>query len=118
MSARERMLVESIDRRRERASVKEERTARQKALQVRADTSLASDLETLPETDHEDYVEALAVSVRVQLVRLVGEPSAASILSQQAYEAGKNILHRKVARAEAERVFRKLPVAANDGGRS
>lgn len=113
MSRNESLIIGRIDRRRERTSVKEERTARQKALQARADSLILSEIGTLPANDHADFSECLAAAIRANLVRLHGEPSAASILSREAYEAGKNILPRKVALAEAERLFR---AAANDGG--
>lgn len=113
MNGKEGWLAERIDRRRERADAREERTARQRALQARADSLILSEIGNLPANDHADFSECLAASVRANLVRLHGEPSAASILSREAYEAGKNILPRKVALADAERLFR---TAANDGG--
>lgn len=113
MSRREDFLAEKIDRRRERADAREERTARQKALQARADSLILSEIGCLPANDHADFSECLAASIRANLVRLHGEPSAASILSREAYEAGKNILPRKIALADAARYFAK---PANDGG--
>lgn len=107
MSRNETLIIGRIDRRRERTSVKEERTARQKALQARADSLILSEIGTLPANDHADFSECLAASVRANLVRLHGEPSAASILSREAYEAGKNILPAKIAAAGAERLFMK-----------
>ncbi|SFS42562.1 hypothetical protein [Brevundimonas viscosa] len=113
MSRQESLIIGRIDRRRERADAREERTARQKALQARADSLILSEIGTLPANDHADFSECLAASIRANLVRLHGEPSAASILSREAYEAGKNILPRKVMLAEAARLFAK---PANDGG--
>lgn len=113
MNRHEDFAVGAIDRRRERAESRDQRTARRSALQARAGALLACEIANLPANDHLDFSEALAASVRVQLVRLHGEPSAASILSREAYEAGKNILPRKVALARAEQL---LTRAANDEG--
>lgn len=112
MSRQESVIISRIDRRRERADAREERTARQRALQSRADAIVACQIAELPANDHADFSECLAASVREHLIRHHGEPSAASILSREAYEAGRNILPRKIAAAEAERLFAK---AANDG---
>lgn len=113
MTARERHIVGAIDRRRERAEAKEERTSRQRALEARADSIVACEIGEIPANDHPAYSECLAASIRRRLVKIHGPVSAASILSREAYEAGRDILPRKIAQAEAERLFVK---AANDGG--
>lgn len=113
MSRNERIIVDRMDRRRERTETRDERTARRAALQARADAVVSCQIGELPANDHADFSECLAASLRRHLVQHHGEPSAASILSREAYEAGKNILPRKVPRAEAERLFAQ---AANDRG--
>ena len=109
----ERIIIDRIDRRRERADAREERTARQRVLEARADALIACEVTELPECDRADFMRFLAASVRVQLVTLYDAPGAAAILSQQSYEAGRDILPRKIALARAEQLFTK---AANDGG--
>lgn len=111
MNRRENLMVEHLDRGRERSSAKQERTARQRELQAQADALVALGMGKVANDDHGDFTECLAGAVRAALVRAHGEPSAASILSKQAYEAGRNILPRKVALARAEQVFAR---AAND----
>lgn len=113
MSRNERIIVDRMDRRRERTETRDERTARRAALQARADSFIACQIGELPECDRADFTECMTASLRRHLVAHHGEPSAASILSREAYEAGRNILPRKIARAEAERLFTQ---AANDGG--
>ncbi|KQW79733.1 hypothetical protein [Brevundimonas sp. Root1279] len=115
MSRNERVIVEKIDRRREREQSRVDRTARQKALDARAASLVACEIIDLPEEDRADFAQSLAGAVRVQLMALHGNPTASSILSREAYEAGRDILPRKVAAAEAERLFARLPKAANDG---
>lgn len=115
MSRNESIIIGRIDRRRERAEAKDERTARAKALQARADAVVACETGNLPANDHPAFAECLAASIRVQLVKHHGAASAASILSREAYEAARDILPRKIAAAEAERLFMK---AANDGAAS
>lgn len=105
-------IIGRLDRRRERAEKSAERTARTRALEARAASLLLAEIAELPAHEQADFAEHLAAAVRAQLVIHHGEASAASILSREAYEAGKNILPRKVALAEAERLFAKG--AAND----
>lgn len=107
----ERVIVDRIDRRREHEQARVDRTARQKALDLRADSLIRCELGELPEDDRADFAESLAEAVRVQLVAFHGAPSAASILSRQSYEAARDILPRKVAQARAEQLFSKV---AND----
>lgn len=116
MSRQETAIVGSIDRRRERASAREERTARQKALQARADALIACQIGELPANDHADFSECLAMSVRRHLNTHHGEPSAAAILSREAARASENLLNRRVASAAAEHAFARLTSAANDRG--
>jgi 5'-deoxynucleotidase YfbR-like HD superfamily hydrolase len=111
MTNREDFLADRIDRRRETADARDQRTARQKTLEARADAFIACEIAELPETDRADYARFLAGSLRVQLVKLIDQPSAATILSREAYEASKGILPAKIARARAEQLF-----AANDRG--
>ncbi|MFC7378249.1 hypothetical protein [Brevundimonas sp. GCM10030266] len=106
-------MVERLDRGRERASVKEDRTARQRELQAQADALIALGMGKVANDDHAYFTECLAGSMRAVLVLVHGEPSAASLLSKQAYEAGRNILPQKLARARAEQVFAQV---ANDKG--
>lgn len=113
MTARENHIVGAIDRRRERAEAKESRTARQRALEARADSFIACEIGEVPANDHPAYSECLSASIRRQLVKVHGPVTAASILSREAYEAGRDIMPRKIAQVEAERLFAK---AANDGG--
>lgn len=115
MSRREAYIVDRIDRRREHEQARVDRTARQKALDLRADSLIRCEIGELSEEDRADFAESLAEAVRVQLVAFHGAPTAASILSKQSYEAGRDILPGKVAMARAEQVFRK---PANDGGRA
>lgn len=109
----ERVLVDKIDRRRERDSERETRTARQKVLEARADALIACEIQEMPEDDRADFARFLSAAVRRQLVVLVDAPGAAAILARDAYEAGRDILPRKVAVARAEQLFTK---AANDRG--
>lgn len=113
MSRVENRINDSIDRRRERQSSRDERTARQKVLEARADAMIACEVMELPECDRADFARFLTAAVRVQLVTLYDAPGAAAILSQQSYEAAKDILPRKVALARAEQLFTQ---AANDRG--
>jgi hypothetical protein len=107
----ERIMVDKIDRRRERASEREHRTARQKVLEARADALIACEVQELPEDDRADFTRFLSAAVRRHLVTLYDAPGAAAILARDAYEAGRDILPRKVAVARAEQLFTK---AAND----
>lgn len=116
MSRQETAIVGAIDRRRERASARDERTARQRALQARADAVIACQIGELPANDHADFSEFLAASVRRHLVIHHGEPSAASILSREAAKASEHLLTRRVAQATAEQAFAHLTRAANDRG--
>lgn len=111
MSRREAYIVDRIDRRREHEQSRLDRTARQKALHTRADALIRCEIGELPEDDRADFSEALAEAVRVQLVAFHGAPSAASILSKQSYEAGREILSGRVAKARADQLFGKV---AND----
>lgn len=113
MTRREDFLVGKIDRTRERQESKDARAARQAALQERASALLLCEIANLPANDHADFSECLAVATRLQLVRLHGEQTAAVILSREAGVAGRNLLPRKIAAAEAERLFAKV---ANDRG--
>lgn len=107
----ERVLVDRIDRRRERADARDERTARQKVLEARAGALIACEVMEMPESDRADFARFLTAAVRVQLITLFDAPGAAAILSREAYEAGRDILPRKVALARAEQHFTQ---AAND----
>ena len=109
MSARENFMAERIDRRREHDTARDQRTARQKTLEARADAFIGCELGEMPEGDRADYARFLAASVRRNLVTLIDAPSAAAIMSREAYEASKDILPRKIAQARAEQLF-----AAND----
>ncbi|WP_420478255.1 hypothetical protein [Brevundimonas sp. FT23028] len=113
MNSAENIAIERLDRKREVPAAKAARTARQRELQAQADALVALGMGKIANDDHGDFTECLARAVRAALVRAHGEPSAASILSKQAYEAGRNILPRKLALARAEQVFAR---AANDGG--
>lgn len=109
----ERIVIDRIDRRRERQSDREQRSARQKVLEARADALVACEVQEMPEEDRADFARFLSAAVRRQLVTLYDAPGAAAILARDAYEAGRDILPRKVAVARAEQLFTK---AANDGG--
>ena len=109
MNARQNFLAERIDRRREHDTARDQRTARQKTLEARADAFIACEVAEMPECDREDYTRFLAASVRRKLVALVDAPGAAAVLSREAYEAARGILPAKIARARAEQLF-----AAND----
>ena len=111
MSAREDFLAERIDRRRENGAAREQRTARQKTLEARADAFVACELGELPAADRADYARFLAGSLRAQLVHLIDRPSAAAIMAREAYEAGKGIMPSRIAQARAEELL-----AVKDGG--
>lgn len=106
MNRREDFAIETIDRSRERASSRDARSARSKALDARAASLIACDLAELPADDRADYAERLAIASRIHLVIHQGEASAAAILSREAYEAGRNLMPRTDAKAEAGRVFK------------
>lgn len=114
MSRAEDRIIGSIDRRRERAVTREDRTSRRAALQARADAVVACEIGQLPANDHADFSEAMAASLRLHLIKHHGEPCAATILSREAGIAGRDILPRKIAAAAAEQAFSKLTKAAND----
>ncbi|MEH6697219.1 MAG: hypothetical protein V7672_00825 [Brevundimonas sp.] len=115
MNRRETAVIGKIDRGKERAEVTEQRNARWKALEARASSLVTAEIGELPEDDRPAFATALASAIRAQLVMLHGPVPACSILSREASQAGRDILPRKIAAAEAERLFAK---ASNDGGRT
>lgn len=112
MSRNEQVMVDRIDRRREREASREQRTARDRELEGKARRVIAQAFTDLSPDEQADFLKDLIAAGREHLVQLVDAPGAAAFLSQQAYEAGKGILPRKIAQARAEQLFRG---AANDG---
>lgn len=105
MNRREDFAIETIDRSRERASSRDARSARSKALDARAASLIGTDLAAIPDHERADYAERLAIASRIHLVIHQGEASAAAILSREAYEAGRNLMPRTDAREAADRAF-------------
>lgn len=113
MSRAENFIIGQMDRRRERESAKAERTARDKALEDKARDLIAEAFHNLTPAEQADFLKDLIAAGREKLVALVDAPGTAAFLSQQAYEAGRDILPRRIARATAEQLFSK---AANEDG--
>lgn len=109
----ETFVIGKIDRRRERAEVTAERNARWKALEAYASSLITCEVGNRPEEDRAAFVTALAAAVRAQLVLHHGQVGAASILSREAHEAGRDILPRTMAVREAAALFQR---PANDDG--
>jgi hypothetical protein len=106
MNRREDFAIETIDRSKERASSRDARSARSKALDARAASLIGTHLAAIPDHERADYAEKLVIASRIHLVIHQGEASAAAILSREAYEAGRNLMPRTDARDKAGQAFK------------
>ena len=107
MNRRADFIAEKIDRRRERASAKAERTARDLAIEAKA-RECANAFIGLNDAEQVSFAEHLIAHSWPVIAALVDPEAATTFLGKQAYEAGKGILPAAVARARADQALAKV----------